>query len=187
MVRLGSTWGSADQDVTVHRRWCDALTDGSHLDEDGGFSNDVDDWVGASEEARSVRDALVRVISQVGGLLMLAQASGRLDLIDARLLERADATLREAEAMLHFVSELNGGPHRRRLETAAQFVGAALAEVRPLQNLATPLEMLTRAHRRLQGASGNCSEAAIRDGVGKRGCACGIMSGYGEFVGHGPT
>jgi hypothetical protein len=95
-------------------------TDGSHLDEDGGSSSHVNDWVGVSEDAGFVRDALVRVISQVGGLLMLAQMSGRLDLIDAQMLERADATLRQAEAMLHFVSELNGGPHRRRLETAAQ-------------------------------------------------------------------
>jgi hypothetical protein len=176
-MRLGSNRGLADQDVMVHRRWCDALTDGPHLDEDGGFSSDVDDWIGTSQDAGFVRDALVRVISQMGGLLMLAQVSGRLDLIDAQLLERADATLREAEATLHFVSEVDVGSRRRHLESAAQFVGAALAAVRPLQDLEIPLEMLTRAQRELQGASGNCCETAVHDGTARRGCARGIRSG----------
>jgi hypothetical protein len=176
-MRLGSNRSVADQDVTGYRRWYDALTDGPHLDEDDGFSSDVDDWIGGSEDAGFVRDALVRVISQMGGLLMLAQVSGRLDLIDEQLLERAGATLREAEATLHFVSEVDVGSRRRRLETAAQFVGAALAAVRPLQDLEIPLEMLTRARRGLQGASGNCCETAADDGAARKGCSCGIWSG----------
>jgi hypothetical protein len=176
-MRLGSNRSVADQDVTGHRRWCDALTDGPHLDEDGSFSSDVDGWIGTSEDAGFVRDVLVRVISQMGGLLMLAQVSGRLDLVDAQLLERSDATLRQAEATLHFVSEVDVGSHRRRLEAAAQFVSAALAAVRHLQDLEIPLEMLTRARRELQGASSNCSETAAYDGAARRGCACGIRSG----------
>ena len=144
--------------------------DGPHPDEEDSFSSSADDWAGASEQAVSIRDALLRVISQVGGLLMLAQATGRLDLIDVRLLERADTTLRETEDRLP--SDLNVEPHRRRLGNAVQFVGAVLAAERPLRDLATPLEMLTRAQRELQGASENCCETGAPYGGGRRGCTC---------------
>jgi hypothetical protein len=165
MMRLGSHRDPADQRATVHRRWCEPLTDASRPDEDDGFSSRVEDWVGAAGQALSIRDALLRVISQVGGLLMLAQATGRLDLIDVRLLERAGTTLKETEDMLQSV--LTVEPRRRRFRNAIQLVGAVLAAERPLRDLATPLEMLTRAQCELQGASENCCETAASHGGGR--------------------
>jgi hypothetical protein len=173
-LRLGPNHDSAVQRATVHRRRCEALTDGSHSDEDGASSIDAKDSAGSSEEARFVRDALLRVISQVGGLLTLAQATGRLDLLDVRLFDKADTSFREAQDVLQLVTVLDVEPSISQLEEAAQFVGAALAAVRPLNDLATPLEMLTRAHRGLQGSSGNCCETAAREGAAQRGCACGM-------------
>ncbi|HEX4764972.1 MAG TPA: hypothetical protein VH414_01715 [Lichenihabitans sp.] len=146
----------------VHRVTCESLRgepDEPPLDLD---PNRVDEAVMRyGLGARGVYADLRRVVGQVGGLLILAQASGRRDPLDSAALAQAEETHAGACDRLAAI-EAPGRlePHRAGLADAARLAGLALAALRDARadadrrpDLGKASEAVTRAYALLQAAS----------------------------------
>lgn len=98
MSELSRRWGFLDQAAAVHKLDCGALqsdsADASLFDLD--LVDTPDAIVGYGMAARKIYDGLKRVIGQTGGLLILAQASGKRDTVDLPSLVGAEEALAEA-------------------------------------------------------------------------------------------
>jgi hypothetical protein len=155
-------WSLLDQAATVHRWHCESLGSPAESDDATAFDAPPADEavLGYGLAARRIYDALKRIIGQTGGLLILAQTSGRRDPVDFPSLVSAEEAFEEACGQLAGLSAPSRmAPHRRRLEQAAQLTATSLKALRELRigegtpDLAPALDALSRAYKILQSAS----------------------------------
>jgi hypothetical protein len=146
----------------VHQLNCESVQTGADeppLDLDASRIDDAVMQYGL--KARSIYSDLKRLIGQLGGLLVLAQASRRRDALEIVSLEEAEATCREASSRCAaLVAPGKLARHRARLAEAGRLVGEALAALRATRNaagetvdLGPASEQAKRAYALLQAAS----------------------------------
>jgi hypothetical protein len=155
-------WSLLDQATAVHRIGCEALAGPAveqGLEVDAEHTEEAVMRYGLA--ARSIYSDLRRLVGQLGGLLILAQASKRRDVLDLPSLSHAEDLSRDvAERMgrLHAPGRL--GPHRDRLAEAARLASHCLGALRDLRadakgepELDEAGQGLARAYRLLQSTS----------------------------------
>jgi hypothetical protein len=157
-----------DRAVTIHRQDCEIVA-GAGI---GGLAAtevaEAPEWTAAPDavvayrvEAGKVFDTLRCLIGQLAGLLILAQASGRSEILDLPDLGIAAARLAEAETALSALAAPAGlAAHKARLEQARRQIAEShvalgrLGEIgRGAAALAEASDRIATAYRTLKAAS----------------------------------
>jgi hypothetical protein len=162
MSDVSRTWSFFDHAAAIHRPSCESVRPGgadvpiSEVDP-AQVSESV---IAYGMAARRVYDSLKRVIGQTGGLLILAETTGRRDVIDLPSLVSAEEALAEAqERLASLEAPLRLEAHRSQLQEAARLTAAGLAALRATRlaetapDLGPALAALSRAYKILQRAS----------------------------------
>lgn len=155
--------------VTVHRYDCELVAAPQPSDAESGDSQPPIDKDGTTDEAivryvvatRPIYDGLRRLIGQVAGLLVLAEAGGRRDVLDLPDIPAACEQWAEVKQRLGALQAPHGlEAHRVRLETAHATVGEVLDEFGLArlrrdwqQHLDRAAERIKHAYAWLQAAS----------------------------------
>lgn len=160
MTELSRRWRFFDHAAVVHLPQCEAAGaevmhgDGMPIEEAGAS----DAVIAYALAMRPLYDSLKRVIGQAGGLLILAETTGKAEAIDLPSLAHAEDALRDVrERLAALPAPTSLAVHRQRIETACRLAAIALDALRKLtakaMELAPALEALSRSYQLLQSAS----------------------------------
>ncbi len=155
------SWSMLDHASTVHQLHCESLAgpDDQPIEVDPARTDEAVMRYGLA--ARGIYNDLKRVIGQVGGLLILAQASARRDAFDLPSLVHAEELCGDAcDRLASLAAPGRLDAHHGRLAQAAQLVSAGLAALRDTRldadrapDLAAASGALSRAYALLQSTS----------------------------------
>lgn len=149
-----------DRAVTIHRQDCEVVAGGAA----GGFAaSEVEEapaWTAAPDAvvayrvgAAKVFDTLRCLIGQLAGLMILAHASGRREILDLPDLGIATARLGEAEAALAVLSAPGGiAAHKVRLDQARRQIAESHAAFARLGEVGGGAAALAQASERIAAA-----------------------------------
>jgi hypothetical protein len=160
MTEIGQRWRFFDQAAVVHLPQCEAVG-AEAMNGDGlpiGDAGASDAIVAYALAMRPLYDSLKRVIGQVGGLLILAETTGKAETIDLPSLAHAEDALRNVREQLATLP-VPAGPavHRERVEAACRLAAIAIDALRKsatrAMELAPALDALSRSYQLLQSAS----------------------------------
>ncbi len=161
MTGLSQKWAFLDRVAAVHDIRCESLAipdEGPTLEIDADRIDEAMARYGL--EARRIYDDLKRVIGQVGGLLILAQASSRREALDLMSLAHAEGACSDAlDRIERLPAPGRSAPHRDRLLKAGRLVDATLVALRDVPRVAGEIDLteasntLKRAYSFLQSTS----------------------------------
>lgn len=144
-----------DRAAVVHRWDCPAVSTGPALPEPAVAEVDA----AAAAALRRPYDALRRLIGQAAGLLILAQASRRREIVDLPALATAREQWKDVTAALADLRAPRGCErHVERLARAARLVGACLdaleaSAAQEIMDVSLALDRVAAAYRLVQRCS----------------------------------
>ncbi len=161
MTATSRAFSLLDQAAGVHRWHCESLAAPVEDPTEVDASKTDEAVLRYGLGARTIYGDLKRVVAQAGGLLILAQASGRRDAFDMPSLSHAEDLCRDACDRLASLSAPGRlAAHHERLTVAARLARDCLQQIRSIRldadrdpDLGAASSLLSRAYATLQSTS----------------------------------